>query len=561
MSTSASKSLSSSLNSIKKSNKSNSNNKNYNKELNNLFDKIIKGKRTTFNHFQKFTKYPKEIINYQTNSNTNGVINSNFNNEIYNIKNTNKNKTNISQKKTSTNKKNDLSRSHNSSINEAASVSVLSNNNNNSNIKLNEFSKAMNYFIINKNNQLSSQDLSKRTLLIYDILNYIKTKKDLSALINGHDQFISDILELISIVNFSHIKYYPVYKIIDNNYNIVDSNINKNIIEEYISNENNNEAINQNMIRLKRKSWQDILNLYSIFIELLNNLPTGNILIEKLPLNFISNLIFSLQTADNEERILIKLIIYKIYVTSLTYRKYILKNISNLLIDVSNDNKTNLLCLDECLDLIRCIILGAKKPINQKYMYVVLNVVCPLLKVKNIYKQANLKETIFKFMQYDKIILNEILKFLLKSWPIRYPGKIIVFLDIIENIFTNNLIINIDENILGLILKKINCCMTDINFLIADRSIIFFKNDNFINCLYKYDLCLRFIRKMFDNINSHWSQEIKIISKIVINRLIKKDENLVKSLTEIEKDTLNNFKLDVSDNEDIWDIQFNLKGD
>ena len=57
-------------------------------------------------------------------------------------------------------------------------------------------------------------------------------------------------------------------------------------------------------------------------------------------------------------------------------------------IDVTNDNKTNLLCLDECLDLLRCIILGAKKPINAKYMYVVSNVVCPLLKCKNINKQT-----------------------------------------------------------------------------------------------------------------------------------------------------------------------------
>ena len=560
MSTSASKSLSSSINSIKKTNKNNNNTKVYNKELNNLFDRIIKGKRTTFNHFQKFTRYPKDTKIYQTNTNNNGILNSNFNNEIYNVRNSSNKKTSFSQKKTS-NKKNELNRSHNSSINEATSVSVLSNNNNNSNLKLIEFSKQINYFITNKNSELSPQDLSKRTLLIYDILNYVKTKKDLSALINGHDQFISDILELISIVNFSHIKYYPVYKIIDNNYNIIDSNINKNLIEELICSDSNNDAVNLNVIRLKRKNWQDILNLYSIFIELLNNLPTGNTLIEKLPLSFISNLIFSLQTIDNEERILIKLIIYKIYITSLTYRKYILKNISSLLIDVSNDVKTNLLCLDECLDLIRCIILGAKKPINQKYMYVVLNVVCPLLKAKNIYKQNNLKETIFKFMQYDKIILNEVLKFLLKSWPIRYPGKIIAFLDIIENIFTKNLVANVDENILGLILKKINCCMADLNFLIADRSIIFFKNENFINCLYKYDLCLRFIRKMLDNISMHWSQEIKIISKIVINRLIKKDENLMKNLTEKEKEVLNNFKLDVSDNEDIWDIQFNLKGD
>ena len=147
----------------------------------------------------------------------------------------------------------------------------------------------------------------------------------------------------------------------------------------------------------------------------MNNLPTTSIIISKFPLEFISNLVFSFQTSDNEERILIKIIIYKINVSSLTYRKFILKNISNMIIDIINDIKTNLLCLDECLDLLRCIILWAKKPINSKYMYVISNVICPLLKSKNIKKQYNLKETLFKFMEYDKSILNKIIKFILKT--------------------------------------------------------------------------------------------------------------------------------------------------
>ena len=162
----------------------------------------------------------------------------------------------------------------------------------------------------------------------------------------------------MSMINFSHIKYYPIYKITDNNYNLIESTLNKSAIKEFVSNENNNDnVVGPSMIRIKKDNWQDILNIYDIFIELLNNLPTTSIIISKLPLEFISNLVFSLQTSDNEERILIKIIIYKIYVSSLTYRKFILKNISNMIIDIINDIKTNLLCLDECLDLLRCIIL------------------------------------------------------------------------------------------------------------------------------------------------------------------------------------------------------------
>ena len=544
----ATSSLSSSLNSIKKNSVNNyahNQNKIYTKEINNLINKIIKSKNSAF-HFSKIHQNshggagPYDSQNYSSNE----------------IRGSNVNKSHNSKKNT----KNNLSKSNNSSLNEASSISVVCNNN--INLKMIEFSKSMNYYIVKKNDSnLSKQDLLKRSLFINDLLHFIKTEKNLSNIINEQDQFISDFIDFMTMINFSHIKYYPIYKITDNNYNLIESTLNKSTIEEFVSSENNNEnAVGPSMIRIKKDNWQDILNIYDIFIELLNNLPTSSIIISKLPLEFISNLVFSLQTLDNEERIIIKMIIYKIYVSSLTYRKFILKNISNMLIDITNDIKTNLLCLDECLDLLRCIILGAKKPINSKYMYVVTNVICPLLKCKNINKQYNLKETLFKFMEYDKSILNEIIKFILKSWPIRYPDRTIVYLDIIENIFTKNLF-NLDEKLLDSVLKKINCCLSDLNFLIADRSIVFFKNDNFISCLYKYNLHLKLILKLINNLESHWSQEIKIISKIVINKLIKKDDNILKNLSEKDKEIIDSFNYDVNDTEEIWDIHFNLKGD
>ena len=72
---------------------------------------------------------------------------------------------------------------------------------------------------------------------------------------------------------------------------------------------------------------------------------------------------------------------------------------------------------------------------------------------------------------------------------------------------------------------------------------------------------MKFIKKLINNLESHWSQEIKIISKIVINKLIKKDENILKNLSEKDKEIFNSFNYDVNDTEEIWDIHFNLKGD
>ena len=260
------------------------------------------------------------------------------------------------------------------------------------------------------------------------------------------------------------------------------------------------------------------------------------------------------------------MIIYKIYICSLTYRKFILKNLSEIIVDVTYFNG-NLYCLNECLDLLRVIILGAKKPVNVKYINCVNTVILPLLKIKGICKKENLKEFVFKLMAFDQVVLENVVKFIIKTWPIRFPERIIVYLEIIENLFVdnnnnNNLLIDFLPSDLSLVIfKKIKNCFSDLSFLIADRSLIFYKNENFMNSLNKYKLNKMFLSKLIENIEKHWSQEIKIISKIIITRLNKRDEKILNNLNEKEKKILNDFKFDINDSEDIWDIHFNLKGD
>ena len=533
-------------------------NKLYNKEINNLIAKLIKSKLHTFNQ----NVYNNNNINNNINSNSDKSVKQNFS---INIKDNNENKSSKNSKHYHSKSKTNHSKSDTSSMNEAHSASIIINNNgSSSNSKIIEFSKLLEEFIqINKlNKELSPNDKVKRSGLFVEILKYLKQEKDLSNVIFDNENFINNILEMISIINFAHVRSYPKYKVTDSNYNIIEGNLSKQIIEEFAVNENENNNNNTpSMIRIKNESWQDILNLYDIFIVLLNNIPTEFLLISKIPLKFISDLVLAMQTLDNEERIIIKLIIYKIYISSLHYRKFILNNICNILIDITRNENINLLCLGECLDLIKCIILGAKKPINEKYMSVITDIICPLLKCKNIYKQNILKEIIFKLMAFDNNVLKAILQYLIRTWPVRYPDRIIIYLDIIENIFTNNLIGNIEENLSNKIFRKIKICFNDLSFLIADRSLIFFKNENFIVELYKSNLQLSFLSKLVENIENHWSQEIKIISRIVISRLSKRDEKLLNNLSEAEKKIIDDFKFDINESEDIWDIQFNLKGD
>lgn len=176
-------------------------------------------------------------------------------------------------------------------------------------------------------------------------------------------------------------------------------------------------------------------------------------------------------------------------------------------------------------------------------------------------KSPSLKDTLLKLANFDDKIGITILAFLSITWPIRYPERILVYLDIIESILIAIGVRIKDDPIMLKILKKIKLCFVDLSFLIADRSLIFFKNDYFYSLLYLYNLQLPSLEMLVKNISSHWSQEIKLISRIAISKLFKKDEKLMTQLSNEEIKIIDDFKLDINESEDIWDIHFNLKGD
>ena len=52
------------------------------------------------------------------------------------------------------------------------------------------------------------------------------------------------------------------------------------------------------------------------------------------------------------------------------------------------------------------------------------------MKCKNICKQSIMKEMLIKLMNFDTNACNAILSFLIRTWPVRYPERIIIYLDI-----------------------------------------------------------------------------------------------------------------------------------
>jgi hypothetical protein len=90
---------------------------------------------------------------------------------------------------------------------------------------------------------------------------------------------------------------------------------------------------------------------------------------------------------------------------------------------------------------------------------------------------------------------------------------------------------------------------------IADKCLVLFKNDSFLQICFSFKLEDKIIDKLICNMKEHWSEEIGLLSKLVISRLIAYDNELINRREELRDVNLSSL------NEDLWNFRFDLKAD
>ena len=109
-----------------------------------------------------------------------------------------------------------------------------------------------------------------------------------------------------------------------------------------------------------------------------------------------------------------------------------------------------------------------KKPLRPEIVEFIYSNIFPLLKnkfIKNIFPSLKL------FINNLLLLFNEMvirmLQFLNKTWPVRYPDKIVIYLEILETIFESDYIKEKNKtDLMRKILKKFLGSISDINFLV-----------------------------------------------------------------------------------------------
>ncbi len=109
-------------------------------------------------------------------------------------------------------------------------------------------------------------------------------------------------------------------------------------------------------------------------------------------------------------------------------------------------------------------------------------------------------------------------------------------------------------------MKKFTICLKDVNFLIADKSLSLFKSSKIVDLFSSYNFEKIIAKNLVENIVNHWSDEIQLISKLVIAKLMNFHKSFIDKIGQEEKNFID--KIDISEyKEEIWGIHFALKAD
>lgn len=312
--------------------------------------------------------------------------------------------------------------------------------------------------------------------------------------------------------------------------------------------------------KIKDENWNETSLVYKIFIHLTNDYNIYPSIQPFMTKKFIYALFCNINSYDSEERLIVKLIFYQLYSGNIVFRKQILEVLEDFLIDLNLNNQIG---LSDCFDLLKCIFLGLNKPLSKKNSLLLERTILYTFKNKQLKSfWINYKNFLLCLIKEDICVLQITINFIYKSWPCRYPDKIVLVIEFLETLFSLYQSEMIKLSNFKKICSKIIVTMSDMNIIVADKALISLKNDQLLKTIInEFNYGLKVINLLVYNIKNHWCDDIKNISKLVLSKIKTAHPNL---LAELDKATIMFIdSIQFSQGaEDLWELlRFELKAD
>jgi serine/threonine-protein phosphatase 2A regulatory subunit B' len=162
-------------------------------------------------------------------------------------------------------------------------------------------------------------------------------------------------------------------------------------------------------------------------------IPT-QVIAQNISNSFIKQMLDLFDSEDPRERDYLKTILHRIYGKFMQLRTNIRKQVMNLLLKVTYEHESHN-GLTELLEILSSIISGFASPLKPEHQEFFMKVMVPLHRVKTLSTfNTQLQACIKHFLEKDNLLCIQLIRSLLKVWPITNPAKEVVFLNEIDDL-------------------------------------------------------------------------------------------------------------------------------
>jgi len=193
------------------------------------------------------------------------------------------------------------------------------------------------------------------------------------------------------------------------------------------------------------EAWPHLQLVYELLLKfLMQPALKPDLILKFINKSFLKNFIELFDSEDPRERDYLKALLHRIYGKFMQLRQTIKELVMNLLLRIIADAE-NYNGITELLEILGSITNGLSVPLKQEHQDFFRRVLIPLHKIKTLQTfNTQLQICVKNYLEKQVNLGNDLIRGLLKFWPITCPAKEVIFITEIEEVL--ELLKNSNEN-------------------------------------------------------------------------------------------------------------------
>ncbi|KAL6987328.1 hypothetical protein U1Q18_013076 [Sarracenia purpurea var. burkii] len=248
-------------------------------------------------------------------------------------------------------------------------------------------------------------------------------------------------------------------------------------------------------------SWPHLQLVYELLLRYVVSPNTDTKIAKKfIDHSFVLKLLDLFDSEDPREREYLKTILHRIYGSG----------------------------IGEILEILGSIINGFALPMKEEHKLFLVRALIPLHKPKPLaFYHQQLIYCIIQFVEKDYKLADNVVRGLLKYWPVTNCQKEVLFLGELEEVLETTQAAEFQRCMVPLF-RQIACCLNSSHFQVAERALFLWNNEHIVNLIAQNRrVILPIIFEALEkNIQSHWNQAVHGLTVNVRKMFLEMDAEL-----------------------------------